>query len=98
MFLGGLSLGAGHSLILQPDGAVWAAGANTFGQLGIKEIRATTHKQFVTVMFGGAKAVSAGGEHSMVLTHVGSVWTAGNNAYGQLGDGSTTHRDRFVQV
>ena len=34
----------------------------------------------------------------MVLMHSGSVWSAGENLFGQLGDGSKTNRRRFVKV
>ena len=34
----------------------------------------------------------------MILKRDGSVWAAGNNHYGQLGDGTTTDRSSFVEV
>ena len=43
-------------------------------------------------------AVAAGDKHSMVLKQDGSVWTAGENIHGQLGDGSTIRRRIFVKV
>ena len=46
----------------------------------------------------GAKAVAGGSDHRMVLKQDGSVWTTGKNYYGQLGDGSTRNKHRFVQV
>ena len=36
-----------------------------------------------------AKAIAAGDYHSMVLKADGSVWAAGKNTRGQLGDGTT---------
>ena len=41
------------------------------------------------VVTSGAKAVTAGSDHSMVLKQDGSVWAAGQNEHGQLGDEST---------
>lgn len=38
----------------------------------------------------GAKAIAAGAFHSMVMKADGTVWAAGSNANGQLGDGTTT--------
>ena len=46
----------------------------------------------------GAKAVATGSGHSIMVRDDGSVWSTGMNIYGQLGDGSNTDRDRFVQV
>ena len=95
---GGLSLGAGHTLILKPDATVWAAGMNTFGQLGIDSRGHNIMPNFVEVVPDGAKAVAAGGSHSLVLKQDGSVWATGRNAFGQLGDGLNTGRQSFVRV
>ena len=46
----------------------------------------------------GAQAVAAGVDHSMVLRRDGSVWAAGGNNYGQIGDASTTSKASFVQI
>ena len=53
---------------------------------------------YVQVVLSGAKAVAAGGRHSMVLKHDESVWATGHNLYGQLGDGSTDHANVYVEV
>jgi alpha-tubulin suppressor-like RCC1 family protein len=45
----------------------------------------------------GVKTVSAGG-HVLALKNDGTLWTWGNNYYGQLGDGTTTARRYPVQV
>ena len=46
----------------------------------------------------GAKAVAAGGRHSMMLKQDGSVWATGYNLYGQLGDGSYECKTIFMKV
>jgi len=43
-------------------------------------------------------SLSGGGFHSLALAQDGTVWAAGNNASGQLGDGTTTNKLIFVQV
>ena len=43
-------------------------------------------------------AISAGGRHSMILMADSSVWATGDNEYGQLGDGTTVGKTRFVKV
>ena len=50
------------------------------------------------MIFEPAKAVSAGRFHSLVLLQDTSVWVTGSNAYGQLGDESTTNRLSFMPV
>ena len=57
--LSDLSLGAGYTLVLTLGGAVWAAGCNSFGQLGIGQAIKTV-PDFVEVLSGGAQAVAAG--------------------------------------
>ena len=75
-----------------------AAGINTFGQLGVEARRYMMMTNFAEVFSFAAKAVAAGGGHSVVLKQDGSVWSTGRNTHGQLGDGSNTDRDSFVQV
>jgi hypothetical protein len=45
-----------------------------------------------------AQAVAAGDNHSLVVKADGTLWAAGYNANGQLGDGTPTNRSTFVQV
>ena len=55
--------------------------------------------QVVQVISSGAKAISAGYEHSMVLKQDGSVWATGRNNFGQLGtQPPNKFRTTFVQV
>jgi len=42
--------------------------------------------------------ISAGGFHTAALKIGKTVWTWGNNTYGQLGDGTNTDRNTPVQV
>ena len=44
------------------------------------------------------KAVACGYEHTAILTTHGTVLTFGNNYYGQLGDGTTSFKNRPVTV
>ncbi|MDR2017736.1 MAG: hypothetical protein LBQ00_02495 [Syntrophobacterales bacterium] len=45
-----------------------------------------------------AKAIAAGGGHSLALKEDGTVWAWGWNDRGQLGDGTTTNRSTPVQI
>ena len=43
-------------------------------------------------------AIANSHDHSLILKADGSVWGAGWNSHGQLGDGTTTDRHEFVKV
>ena len=46
----------------------------------------------------GVKQVSAGVGHTQLVKTDGSVWAAGLNNYGQLGDGTKTQSNKFVKI
>lgn len=46
----------------------------------------------------GVVAIAGGGYHSLALKSDGTVWAWGWNAYGQLGNGTTTNSSVPVQV
>jgi alpha-tubulin suppressor-like RCC1 family protein len=98
-----IAAGKSHSVFLKSDGSVWACGGNSDGQLG----DGTTTSRSVPVQvleasggteFTGVSAIAAGTYHSILLKSDGTVWTMGENASGQLGDGTTTERNTPVQV
>ena len=82
--------GGAHVLALRSDGSVWAWGDNSSGELG----DGTTTQQPLPVAVVGLPtdivAVGCGRTHSFAVTAAGEVWAWGQNAWGQLGDGSTT--------
>lgn len=52
-----------------------------------------------TITLVALQAVVAGkGPHTLILKSDGTLWATGYNAYGQLGDGTTTSRSSPVQV
>ena len=97
-----VAAGSKHSLVVKEDGSVWGTGCNIYGQLGEISVSATKNYLKVSylskVLISGADKVAAGVDHSMLLGQDGSVWTAGANYFGQLGDGSTTQKGNFVRV
>ncbi|MBI3502328.1 MAG: T9SS type A sorting domain-containing protein [Bacteroidetes bacterium] len=95
--------GADHTVILKSDGTVWSFGRNTNGQLGDNttinsstpiQVHGTGNVGFLT----GIIDIGAGLRHSMALRNDGTVWTWGDNADGQIGDGTNTARLTPVQV
>lgn len=89
-----------QSLFLKSNGTVWACGDNTNGQLGDGTTTQKTTPIQITSLSGiDAISVSNGGfNHSLFLKNNGTVWACGDNAKGQLGDGTTIQRNTPVQV
>ena len=80
-----VAAGGLHSLVLKSDGTVWSFGNNFFGQLGTSTSVGQNANPLPVQVMSGATAVAAGSNHSLVLKSDGTVWSFGNNAYGQLG-------------
>ena len=95
-----VAAGSYYSLVLAERGYLWVVGWNKYGQLG--DGSTDDRSKFTRVGPFGIRVmamdVDAGEIHSIVLTQDGSVWAAGRNYHGQLGDGSRTDRNHFVKV
>ena len=83
----------------QDNGTVWAWGNDTDGQLGdggacVKSC--TTPVQVETL--SSPAQVTGGYAHSLAAASNGTVWAWGDNAYGQLGNGTTTNESTPVQT
>ncbi|WOO43520.1 InlB B-repeat-containing protein [Rubellicoccus peritrichatus] len=64
-----------------------AIGSNQYGQLGVLGYIATP-----TPVWSDVIQVSAGSNHTLVITSDGTLWGFGSNQYGQLGIGTTEHQ------
>jgi alpha-tubulin suppressor-like RCC1 family protein len=83
--------GAVHTVALKSDGTISTCGNNRFGQLGNGTTTTSTAPVAVTLP-GGASAIAIAADefHSLALTAGGAVYAWGHNAFGQLGNGTTT--------
>jgi alpha-tubulin suppressor-like RCC1 family protein len=94
-----IAAGCSQSLALTSTGQVLTWGDDAYGELG--DGKTTQSDVPVEVKLpAGTKvtAISGGGHHGLVLTSTGRVLVWGDNATGQLGDGSTTPSDVPVEV
>ncbi len=99
-----------HVLALTRDGSVYAWGKSDKGRLGVGPLpiisfktRTPSAMPFVPFPMrlsdlSDVTAISAGGSHSLALLKDGTVRAWGENRWGQVGDGTTTNRDRPVPV
>ena len=97
-----MAVGAYHSLAVTPDGKLWAWGNNSDGELGgdLDPYNNPEPTRFYPGEVGNptvctaqtisnAVALAAGGdEFTVAVDATGTVWTCGDNDYGELGWGS----------
>jgi alpha-tubulin suppressor-like RCC1 family protein len=93
------AIAAGHDFALGlRNGVVVGWGEGDRGQLGIDLPLPFNAPAPVTLLPLPATAIAAGAEHTLARTADGAVWAWGRNVEGQLGDGSSTQRNRPVRV
>ncbi len=93
-----VAAGLFHSLGVKSDGVLWAWGTNTYGQLGDGTNTIRTLAVPVTTSPGDWLQVSQGSSHTVALRSDGTLWAWGDNASGQLGDGTNTDRTAPVRI
>lgn len=101
-----ISSKADHVIALARDGSVFTWGRGDSGQLGIGPLpqvafktRSARVEPYVPYPvrvpeLEGVTAISAGRHHSLALLKDGTVRAWGANKQGQIGDGTSTNRDR----
>jgi len=93
--------GGNHNLLLTSDGYCWAVGNNAYGELGNNTIdnkslpTSIAKRKFIQIC-AGVDSLDEGS--SFGLDDNGMIWAWGSNKFGQLGDGTTTHRSVPVSV
>ena len=92
-----------HSIALASDGTVYTWGFNQYGQLG--DNTTTNSRSPIAVQVAGTPLagktivqIAAGADHSLALDSDGALYAWGSNAYGQLGNGTTTNSSVPVAV
>ena len=90
-----------NTAAIKTDGTLWLWGDNTYGQLGDNTI-VKRSSPVQTIAYGANwKSVSCGydttGSMACMKTD-GTLWTFGDNFYGELGDNTTVKRSSPVQT
>ena len=98
-----IAAGGGHTCALTTGGGATCWGNNFFGQLGagMTTIEPPYGRLTPVAVIGlgsGVIANAGRGEHTCAVTGGGEVKCWGRNDFGQLGDGTTTHRSSPVAV
>ncbi len=93
-----MAAGYGHTCALTAAGGVKCWGLNLYGQLGDGTTTRRTTAVDVTGLTSGVAAVAARDSHTCTLSATGGLKCWGNNARGQLGDGTITDRSTPVDV
>ena len=91
---------------LRTDGSLWMWGTNAVGELGLPGVydrKIGLYADFPVQtrpvkVLDGVAAVSVGHQFTLAIKNDGSLWAWGDNYFGQLGDGTETHRDRPVKI
>jgi alpha-tubulin suppressor-like RCC1 family protein len=82
-------VGEAHSVALRSDGTVWAWGRNDKGQLGqgFSSAGSPIREPVIVPGLSNMVALSVGRNHTLALKNDGTVWTWGDNRFGQVGNG-----------
>ncbi len=96
--VGVVSAGGQHTCVLTRAGGAKCWGYGVFGELGNGAAVDYAIPVAVSGLSSGVAAISVGGSHSCALTGVGNVVCWGNNAFLQLGNGTTTDSGIPVEV
>ncbi|KAG7333754.1 hypothetical protein KOW79_002161 [Hemibagrus wyckioides] len=89
-----VACGDHHFMALSNDGQLFTWGQNSSGQLGLGKDKPSSQSPELLRSLDGIPLaqISAGGDHSFVLSISGAVFSWGRNSAGQLGLGDTNNR------
>lgn len=95
------SAGYSHVIAIADDGTLWSWGMNHFGELGDGTINNFQDTPVQVSNDTDWKIVSAGSgptTFNLAIKDNGTLWAWGNNAYGQVGDGTFVNKLLPVQI
>jgi alpha-tubulin suppressor-like RCC1 family protein len=84
-----IAAGSNHTLALNSDGTVFTWGRNLSGQLGFTANNDANIVPMPVSNLTNVIAIASRGDHSVALRRNGSVFSFGDNSFGQLGNGTS---------
>jgi len=93
-----LAMGNTVTMLIKPDGSLWAWGNSGYGQLGLGPKVYTRTRPARVGTESDWSSVQVGAEHTLALKTDGSLWAWGNNPDGRLGLDDMTSRWAKKQV
>jgi len=98
-----LSASAYSSIALKSDGTVWGWGMNVYGAFSNPDAPSMSYTPVpfknpadTSQLFTGAVAISGGGTYHSILKSDATIWSAGKNSEGQIGDGSLVYNRNLL--
>jgi alpha-tubulin suppressor-like RCC1 family protein len=87
-----------YTAAIKTDGTLWCWGDNYYGNLGNVDI--IPQSSPIQTIAGGTnwKSVACGYFHAMAIKTDGTLWSWGQDNYGQLGDNTIVHKSSPVQT
>jgi alpha-tubulin suppressor-like RCC1 family protein len=94
-----VSCGQSHTAAIKTDGTLWIWGANTtYGNLG-DNTTVSRSSPVQTIAYGtNWKSVTCASQHTAAIKTDGTLWTWGDNQYGQLGNNTLVSKSSPVQT
>jgi len=89
--------GKNFTLALKFDGTLWGWGDNSYGQIGDTVLNERRKPNQESTNATDWDKISAGGFHSAMIKTDGTLWSFGQNDYGQLGNSNYASSDLAVQ-
>jgi alpha-tubulin suppressor-like RCC1 family protein len=99
---------AGNTVFARRNGTWYACGQNNAGEMGCglsgthytnwQSLSGGMGAFFTKIRLGHSSGAVGWGKNTIALSSDGTIWAAGDNHLGQLGQGDTLDRNYFVQV
>jgi len=93
-----VAVGDGSVLLADQANAVWGAGENLYGQMGVEEARPWLFRRQLLHLSTGVSSLSAGRGFGFLVQEDGGLLGCGNNAFGQLGTGDRVDLSRWSRL